>query len=113
MLDLPPLDSLRFFEAAARHESFVLAGKELGVTAAAVGHRIRGLEGHLGAALFDRRRRSVHLNTRGRAYLKEVQRILAEVHGASEQQRSTPRRVRIVSVEAVAENKELVTDIPE
>ena len=81
----------------------MLAGKELGVTAAAVGHRIRTLEGHLGAALFDRRRRSVHLNTRGRAYLKEVQRILAEVHGASEQQRSTPRRVRIVSVEAVAE----------
>ena len=103
MLDLPPLDSLCFFEAAARHESFVLAGKELGVTAAAVGHCIRGLEGHLGAALFERRRRSIHLNRRGRAYLKEVQRILAEVHGASEQQRSTPRRVRIVSVEAVAE----------
>ena len=103
MLQLPPLDSLRFFEAAARHQSFVLAGKELGVTGAAVGHRIRTLEGHLGAALFERRRRSVHLNRRGRAYLKEVQRILAEVHGASEQQRSTPRRVRIVSVEAVAE----------
>ena len=103
MLHLPPLDSLRFFEAAARHQSFVRAGKELGVTAAAVGHRIRTLEKHLDAALFERRRRSVHLNRRGRAYLKEVQRILAEVHGASEQQRATPRRVRIVSVEAVAE----------
>ena len=103
MLQLPPLDSLRFFEAAALHESFVLAGKELGVTAAAVGHRIRGLEGHLGAEQFERKRRTVHLNTRGRAYLKEVQRILAELHGASERQRSTPRRVRIVSVEAVAE----------
>ena len=73
MLHLPPLDSLRFFEAAARHESFVLAGRELGVTAAAVGHRIRGLEGHLGAALFERRRRSIHLNRRGRAYLRPVQ----------------------------------------
>ena len=103
MLHLPPLDSLRFFEAAARHQSFVLAGKELGVTAAAVGHRICTLESHLGAALFERRRRSVHLNRRGRAYLKEVQRILAEVHGVSEQQRATPRRVRIVSVEAVPE----------
>ena len=104
MLHLPPLESLRFFEAAARHQSFVLAGKELGVTAAAaVGHRIRTLEGHLGAELFERRRRSVHLNRRGRAYLKEVQRILAEVHGVSELQRATPRRVRIVSVEAVAE----------
>ena len=37
------------------------------------------------------------------AYLKEVQRILAEVHGVSERQRRWPRRVRIVSVEAVAE----------
>ena len=103
MLHLPPLDSLRFFEAAARHQSFVLAGKELGVTAAAVAHRIRTLEKHLDAELFERRRRSVRLNAKGRAYLKEVQRILAEVHGVSEQQRSTPRRVRIVSVEAVAE----------
>ena len=65
-LHLPPLDSLRFFEATARHQSFVLAGKELGVTAAAVGHRIRTLEKHLGAELFERRRRSVHLNRRGR-----------------------------------------------
>ena len=75
-------------DATALHQSFVLAGRELGVTAAAVGHRIRTLEGHLGAALFERRRRGVHLNRRGRAYLKEVQRILAEVHGVSEQQRS-------------------------
>ena len=65
-LHLPPLDSLRFFEATARHQSFVLAGKALGVTAAAVGHRIRTLEKHLGAELFERRRRSVHLNRRGR-----------------------------------------------
>ena len=103
MLHLPPLESLRFFEAAARHQSFALAGKELGVTAAAVAHRIRTLEKHLDAELFERSRRSVRLNLKGRAYLKEVQRILAEVHGVSERQRSTPRRVRIVSVEAVAE----------
>ncbi len=103
MIPLPPLDCLRFFEAAARHQSFALAADELGVSAAAVGHRIRTLEQHLDAELFERRRRSVRLNRRGRAYLKEVQRILAEVHGVSERQRTTPRRVRIVSVEAVAE----------
>ena len=103
MLQLPPLDSLRFFEAAARHQSFVLAGKELGVTSAAIGHRVRTLEKHLGAELFARRRRSVQLNRRGRAYLKEVQRILADIHGVSERQRLTSRRMRIVSVEAIAE----------
>ena len=103
MLLLPPLDSLRFFEAAARHQSFARAGEELGVTPASVAHRIGMLEKHLEVPLFERRHRSVRLNRRGRAYLKEVQRILAEVHGVSERQRRWPRRVRIVSVEAVAE----------
>ena len=103
MLLLPPLDSLRFFEAAARHQGFARAAEELGVTPAAVAHRVRMLEEHLDVPLFNRRHRGVRLNRRGRAYLKEVQRILAEVHGVSERQRRWPRRVRIVSVEAVAE----------
>ena len=103
MLTLPPLENLRFFEAAARHQSFAHAAKELGVTAAAVAQRIRTLEKHLDARLFERRRRGVQLNPGGRAYLKEVQRILADVHGVSERQRLQPRRVRIVSVEAVAQ----------
>ena len=103
MLTLPPLDSLRFFEAAARHQSFAHAADELGVSAAAVAHRVRSLEKHLDARLFERRRRSVRLTPKGHAYLKEVQRILADVHGVSERQRLHPRRVRIVSVEAVAQ----------
>ena len=103
MLSLPPLENLRFFEAAARHQSFVRAGTELGVTAAAVAHRIHTLEKHLDTRLFERHRRGVHLNPQGGAYLKEVQRILADVHGVSERHRRQPRRVRIVSVEAVAQ----------
>ena len=103
MLLLPPLESLRFFEAAARQQSFARGAEELGVTAAAVAHRVRLLEKHLDVPLFARRPRGVRLNRRGQVYLKEVQRILAEVHGVSERQRRWPRRVRIVSVEAVAE----------
>ena len=61
------------------------------------------LEKHLDVPFFDRGHRGVRLNGRGQAYLKEVQRILAEVHGVSERQRRWPRRVRIISVEAVAE----------
>ena len=99
---LLPLESLRFFEAAARHQGFARAAEELDVTPAAVAHRVRMLEKHLEVPLFDRRRRGVRLNRRGRAYLKEVQRVLAEVHGVSERERRWPRRVRIVSVEAVA-----------
>ena len=102
-LRLPSLDSLRFFEAAARHQSFARAAAELGVTAAAVAYRVRALEGHLDAPLFERRQRGVLLNSRGQAYLKEVQRILADVHGVSARLGRRPRRVRIISVESVAE----------
>ena len=76
---LPPLDCLRFFEAAARHQGFVPAAEELGVTPAAVAHRIRMLESHLGAALFERRHRGVRLNARGRAYYEEIRRILTDI----------------------------------
>ena len=103
MLALPPLESLRFFETAARQQSFTRAAEELGVTPGAVAHRVRMLEKYLDVPLFNRQHRGVRLNRRGQAYLKEVQRILAEVHGVSERQRRWPRRVRIVSVEAVAE----------
>ena len=86
---------------------FARAAEEPGVTPAsppaAVAHRVGALEQHLDVPLFDRRHRGVRLNRRGQADLKEVQRILAEVHGVSERQRRWPRRVRIVSVEAVAE----------
>ena len=84
MIPLPPLDCLRFFEAAARHRSFVRAAEELGVTPPAVAHRIRMLENHLGAALFERKRRGVYLNRRGRAYYEEVRRIVLDIHETTE-----------------------------
>ena len=80
VISLPPLDCLRYFEAAARLRSFAHAGEELGVTPPAVAHRIRMLESHLGADLFERGRRSVRLNRRGRAYYDEVRRILLDIH---------------------------------
>jgi LysR family glycine cleavage system transcriptional activator len=51
---LPPLESLRVFEAAARHASFTKAAEELHVTQAAVSHRIQALEAHLCVVLFRR-----------------------------------------------------------
>jgi len=51
---LPPLNALRFFEAAARNRSFVRAAEELHVTPAAVSQQIKQLEDHLGVALFKR-----------------------------------------------------------
>lgn len=54
LTELPPLNSLRAFEAAARLQSMTLASKELHVTHGAVSKQIRVLEDYLGFALFVR-----------------------------------------------------------
>ncbi|WP_246795157.1 transcriptional regulator GcvA [Burkholderia perseverans] len=69
---LPPLLSLRAFEAAARRLSFSLAAQELFVTQGAVSHQIHKLETDLGVALFDRRARGVELTPEGHAYYARV-----------------------------------------
>ena len=71
-LSLLPLNSLRAFEAAARHLSFSHAADELGVTPAAVSHQIRALEERLGHRLFLRRTRAVELTDAGRRLLPGV-----------------------------------------
>lgn len=65
MRRLPPLSSLRAFEAAARHGSFKKAASELGVTPTAISHQIRGLEEYTGLVLFDRKVRKVSLTDAG------------------------------------------------
>lgn len=62
---LPPLSSLRAFEAAARHGSFKRAADELAVTPTAISHRIRVLEDHTGLKLFVRQVRQVALTDAG------------------------------------------------
>jgi len=63
--DLPSLNALRAFEAAARLESVSRAGDELHVTHGAVSRQIRALEAELGVALFQRRGRGVSLTAAG------------------------------------------------
>ncbi|CAB3767130.1 LysR substrate-binding domain-containing protein [Paraburkholderia solisilvae] len=71
-LRLPPLSSLRFFEAAARHQSFKLAAAELNVTPSAVSHGIVGLEQALGVDLFVREPRRLSLTPEGKQYLPYI-----------------------------------------
>lgn len=65
MRALPPLNQLRAFEACARHLSFAMAAEEIGVTATAISHQIRLLEGHVGRPLFRRRPRPIALTPDG------------------------------------------------
>jgi DNA-binding transcriptional LysR family regulator len=63
--DLPPLDRLEVFEAAARNLSFTRAAAELALTQSAVSRAIASLEERLGFPLFERRHRALLLTERG------------------------------------------------
>lgn len=63
--DLPPLAALRAFEAAARLRSLSGAGRELGVTHAAIAQQVRALEQHLGLPLTYRDGRQIALTAEG------------------------------------------------
>lgn len=62
---LPPLLSLRAFEAAAAHLSFQRAALELSVTPSAISHQVRALEDTLGQPLFRRLTRQLALTPAG------------------------------------------------
>jgi len=66
---LPPLNALKAFEAAARHESFTRAAEELCVTQGAVSHQVKALEAGLGIKLFNRERQRLIITEAGREYL--------------------------------------------
>jgi len=73
---LPPLNSLRLFEASARLLSFKNAAEELLLTPSAVSHGIQSLEEWLGAALFLRTTKGLVLSEAGNAYFPIVQQAL-------------------------------------
>lgn len=58
---------LTYFLEIARHRSFRRAGTELGVSASALSHALRGLEERLGVRLLNRTSRSVTLTAAGEA----------------------------------------------
>ena len=69
---LPPLNALRSFEAAARHQSFTRAADELCVTQGAVSHQVKALEAELGLKLFNRERQGLAITDAGHDYLAVV-----------------------------------------
>lgn len=59
------LADFAYFLALAKHRSFRRAGLELGVSASALSHSLKGLEARLGVRLFNRTSRSVMLSSAG------------------------------------------------
>jgi LysR family transcriptional regulator of beta-lactamase len=74
-----PLNALRAFEAAARHESFTRAGLELRVTQAAISHQVKSLEDILGVPLFRRLPRGLALTEEGESLLPNLTEALRRI----------------------------------
>ena len=81
--DLPALDLLKSFEAAARHLSFTKAGQELFLSQSAISRQIQMLEAQLGVPLFHRRVRSLLLTDAGQAYYREIAEVLQRLREAT------------------------------
>ena len=80
---LPPLNSQRAFESAARLMSFTLASKELFVTHGAISKQVKILEEYVGMPLFIRQHRSLRLTDEGEMYFVSVQSALQTINSAS------------------------------
>lgn len=104
-MKLPPLNALRAFEAAARHKSFLLAAKELHVSAASVSRFIKLLESDLGCTLFMRRASGVSLTEAGEQYWIAIRPSFQAIANISQAYRRQEyrRTLQIVSIPAIAE----------
>jgi len=96
---LPPLNALRAFQVAARHQSFSRAAQELSVTHGAVSRQVRGLEEFLGVKLFERQIRKVLLTAEGQQLYAETSPAMEQIAAAARalMVRAPARAVRINS----------------
>jgi LysR family glycine cleavage system transcriptional activator len=99
--ELPRLDLLRSFEAAARLLSFTRAADELALTQSAVSRQIQLLEEGLGASVFTRRHRAIELTEAGRVLLRAVEDSLERLRDATARIRRD-RQQRPLSVTCTA-----------
>jgi len=92
---LPPLNAVRAFEAAARNVSFTGAAKELRVSQGAVSRHIACLEQWLGVKLFLRVHRGIELTPQGSTYYRFAKSALDQIESGSRQLRHTPDKMRL------------------
>ncbi|WP_254868545.1 transcriptional regulator GcvA [Phaeobacter sp. HF9A] len=80
---LPPLNPLKAFEAAARHNSLTLAAEELNVSQVAVSRQVRVLEDYMGVTLFRRLNRGIELTREGILLFKGVGSAFQDIEDAT------------------------------
>lgn len=94
--NLPPLNPLRVFEAAARHVHFTRAAEELGITQAAVSRQISSLEEWLDVKLFERRHSELRLTSAGSYYLESVRQAFDLINSSTTKILSKSAQSKIV-----------------
>jgi len=95
--ELPRLELLYTFEAAARLLSFTRAASELFLTQSAVSRQIQQLESDLGTQLFARRHRALELTEAGRTMHRTISDCLERLRDATATLRAT-RPMRQVAI---------------
>ena len=81
--ELPPLEALRAFDAAARHLSFTRAAEELFVTQSAISKQVIALESALATRLFERKTRALGLTAAGERLHRATVIAFAELRAAA------------------------------
>ena len=112
MTELPPLNSLRAFDAAGRRLSFRSAADELGVTQGAVAQHVRQLEAHLGVVLFERVPKGLAFSSVGRSYHSRIANVFAELRSATAELKPEPNKV-LISVTPTFAAKWLIPNLPD
>ncbi|MFP5305566.1 MAG: transcriptional regulator GcvA [Gammaproteobacteria bacterium] len=102
--DLPQLDLLVGFEAAARHLSFTKAAAELHLTQSAISRQAQALEQQLGVPLFERRHRALLLTEAGQVLYRSVGEALRMLEQTTRRIRGlkSPRTLTVTTVVSFA-----------
>lgn len=113
MRRLPPLGSIQAFVAVARLGSVKAAADALSLSSPALTRRIQSLEQFVGASLFDRQHNSVDLNTRGAAFLAEVEPHVDAIALAVERVSTPPNSMRLrIAVPSLFASQRLMPALP-
>ncbi|MCF1496348.1 LysR family transcriptional regulator [Agrobacterium vitis] len=88
------LGGLKIFVRVADTLSFVEAGRQLGLSASAVGKAVARLEQRIGARILHRTTHSVSLTTEGTLFLDRARRILSEIELAAQELSEAGQNVR-------------------
>lgn len=93
---MPPLNHLRAFEAAVRHENFTKAAEELSVTQGAISRHIHHLEEYLGFELFQRVNNTLTVPFESRQFAETLTKAFDQINRGSQTLQQSKRRTVLI-----------------